>query len=127
MRGLLIRLLITAGALWVAARIVPGMSITGAGTMLAAAFLLGVVNAFVRPVVVVLTLPLTVLTLGLFLVVVNAAMLGLVAALLDGFVLRGFWSAVLGALFVGLFSWLGSAFIGDRGRYEVIVVRRRHG
>ena len=124
MQGLIVRLLVTAVSLWLAAGIVPGMVLTGAGTMLAAAFLLGIVNAVVRPIVIVLTLPLTVVTLGLFVFVVNAAMLALVAALLDGFVLGGFWSALFGALFVSLFGWLGSAFIGDSGRYEVMVVRR---
>jgi len=124
MRGLIVRLLITATALWLAAAVVPGMAIHGVGTMLVAAFLLGVVNALVRPLVVVLTLPLTIVTLGLFLFVVNAAMLALVASLLDGFELAGFWSAVFGALFVGIFGWLGAAFVGDEGRYEVIVVRR---
>jgi putative membrane protein len=125
MRGLIVRILITAVALWLASAIVPGMIIHGVGTMLVAALLLGIVNAVVRPLVVVLTLPLTVVTLGLFLFVVNAAMLALVASLLDGFQLAGFWSAVFGALFVGLFAWIGSAFVGDEGRWEVMVVRQR--
>ncbi len=124
MTGFIIRLIITMVALWLAARIVPGMHIAGAGTMIAAAFLLGLVNALVRPVVILLTLPLTIVTLGLFLLVVNAAMLGLVAALLGGFSIAGFWSALFGAILVSLFSWVGSAFIGDSGRYEVMVVRR---
>lgn len=124
MQGFLIRWLITAVSLWLAAKMVPGMQISGAGTMLGAALLLGLVNALVRPVVILLTLPLTIVTLGLFLLVVNAAMLGLVAAMLDGFVLTGFWSALFGAVFVSLFSWVGAAFIGDSGRYEVMVVRR---
>jgi putative membrane protein len=125
MQGLLIRLVISAVALWFAASIVPGMSITGAGTMFGAALVLGIVNAVVRPIVILLTLPLTIVTLGLFLFVVNAAMLGLVALLFDGFVLGGFWSALFGALFVSIFSWLGSTFIGDRGRYELMVMRHR--
>jgi putative membrane protein len=124
MQGLLIRWAITALSLWLASKVVPGMHITGAGTMLGAAVLLGLVNALVRPVVVLLTLPLTVITLGLFLLVVNAAMLGLVASMLEGFVLGGFWSALFGAIFVSLFSWLAAAFIGDSGRYEVMVIRR---
>jgi putative membrane protein len=124
MQGLIIRWLITAVSIWLASKVVPGMQITGAGTMLGAAVLLGLANALVRPVVVLLTLPLTIVTLGLFLLVVNAAMLGLVASLLDGFVLGGFWSALFGAVFVSLFSWVGAAFIGDSGGYEVMVVRR---
>ena len=124
MQGLLIRWAITAISLWLASKVVPGMQISGAGTMLGAAVLLGLVNALVRPLIILLTLPLTIVTLGLFLLVVNAAMLGLVASLLDGFVLGGFWSALFGAVFVSLFSWVGAAFIGDSGRYEMIVVRR---
>ena len=83
------------------------------------------VNAFVRPIVVLLTLPLTILTLGLFLLVVNAMMLGLVSWVFPGFWLSGFWSAVFGAIFVSFFSWLASAFIGRDGRYELIVIRRQ--
>jgi putative membrane protein len=123
MIGLVIRLLITAVALWLASKVVPGMVISGAGTMIGAALVLGIVNALVRPVAIILTLPLTILTLGLFLLVVNAGMLGLVAAMFDGFSLSGFWSALFGAVFVSLFSWLGSAFIGDKGRYELMVTR----
>jgi putative membrane protein len=123
--GFLVRMLITAVSLWLAALIVPGMELHGVGTVLGAALLLGVVNAFVRPVVVILTLPLTILTLGLFLLVVNALMLALVSTLFAGFALGGFWSAMFGAIFVSFFSWLGSAFIGTSGRYELMVVRRR--
>jgi putative membrane protein len=124
MNGFLVRMLITAVALWLAALIVPGMHLGGIGTVLGAALVLGIVNAFVRPIVILLTLPLTILTLGLFLLVVNAMMLGLVSVLFRDFVLGGFWSAIFGALFVSFFSWLGSAFIGESGRYEVMVVRR---
>jgi len=124
MNGFLVRMLITAISLWLAALVVPGMSLQGIGTILGAALLLGIVNAFVRPVVVLLTLPLTILTLGLFLLVVNAMMLGLVSVMFQGFTLGGFWSAIFGAIFVSFFSWLGSAFIGTNGRYELIVVKR---
>lgn len=125
MKGFLVRLLITAISLWLAALVVPGMALKGIGTVLGAALLLGIVNAFVRPVVVLLTLPLTVLTLGLFLLVVNAMMLGLVSWLFAGFHLGGFWSAMFGALMVSFFGWLANAFIGSNGSYEVIGVRSR--
>ena len=124
MNGFLVRMLITAIALWLAALVVPGMHLAGFGTVLGAALVLGIVNAFVRPIVVLLTLPLTIITLGLFLLVVNAMMLGLVSAMFSGFSISGFWSAIFGAIFVSFFSWLGSAFIGSNGRYEVMVVRR---
>ncbi len=124
MQGFLVRLLITAFAMWLASVIVPGMSFAGGWALLWAALLLGIVNALVRPLVVLLTLPLTILTLGIFLLVVNAAMLGLVAAMLDGFQLAGFWSALFGSLLISIFSAVGSNFIGPSGHYEVMVVRR---
>lgn len=111
--------------LFVASRLVPGVSIVGAGTFILAAFLLGLVNALVRPVAFLLTLPLTIVTLGLFLFVLNAAMFGLVAALLDQFVVSGFWAAVFGALIVSLTSTVASWCIGPDGRYEILVIRRR--
>ncbi|HEX6999922.1 MAG TPA: phage holin family protein [Gammaproteobacteria bacterium] len=125
MGGFLVRMLVTALGLAAAAWIVPGVHVSGPGTLILAALLMGIVNAVVRPIVVLLTLPLTILTLGLFLLVVNAGLFGLVAALLDGFVVDGFWSALLGWLIVSLVGWLASAFIGPRGRYQVLVVERR--
>lgn len=110
----IVRALIAALGLWLACRIVPGIRAPGGWTsLLIAAVLLGVVNAIVRPVVVVLTLPFTVVTLGLFLLVVNAAMLGLVGWLLDGFVVNGLWAGIFGSVVVGVVSWLGHLLIGD--------------
>lgn len=122
--GFLARMLISAMGLWLASRIVPGVEITATGTLLFAALLLGIVNAVVRPVVILLTLPITVLTLGLFLWVVNAAMLGVVAWLLSGFRIAGLGSALLAAAIVSITGWLASWYIGPRGRYEVLIVRR---
>ena len=125
MIGFLLRMAISAFALWVASAIVPGMAITGTGTLLAAALLLGLVNAVVRPLALLLTLPFTIVTLGLFILVVNAAMLGLVAAMLDGFTIAGFGSALLGSLVVSVVGSLVSWNIGPSGRFEVMVVERR--
>ena len=111
--------------LWIASAVVPGIEVKGTWTLLGAALLLGIVNAVVRPIVVVLTLPITLLTLGLFLLVVNAGMLALVASLFEEFHVAGFWSAVFGALVVSLTGWVASWLIGSRGRMEVIVVRER--
>ena len=113
MKQFLLRAAVAAFGLWVASRVVPGIAIEGAGTLAGAALLLGVVNAFVRPVLVVLTLPITILTLGLFLFIVNAAMFGLVAYLLTGFHIAGFPPALIGSLLVSFISWLGSLFIKD--------------
>jgi len=125
MAGFILRLLIGALGLWLATELVPGIAIHGAWTLLGAALLLGIVNAIVRPVLVILTLPITVVTLGLFLLVVNAATLALVAWMLDNFTIAGFWPALFGAMVVSVTGWLASYFIGPRGRVEVIVVRHR--
>jgi putative membrane protein len=124
MRGFLIRVLIVAAGLWVASKLVPGVTISDGWSLLFAALLLGIVNAFVRPVVIILTLPLTILTLGVFLLVINAAMLSLVAWMLDGMTVAGFWPAFFGAIVVSLTAWLASSFIGGHGRVEPIDVQR---
>src|SRR5688572_8048511 len=124
MAGFILRALIGALGLWAATSIFDGIRIDSAMTLLLAGLLLGVVNAVVRPILVVLSLPALLLTLGLFLLVVNAAMLGLVALLLPGFGISGFWTAVGGSLVVSLVSWVGSWFIGPRGRVEIIRGKR---
>jgi putative membrane protein len=124
MTGFFLRCAIVALGLWLATKMLIGLQFDSAGTLLAAALLLGVVNAVVRPVAVILTLPLTLLTLGLFLIVINAAMLGLVAVLLSGFSVSGFWTAVAGSLIVSLTSWLASGLIGSNGRIDVISRKR---
>ena len=124
MPGFVIRMLNTALGLWVASAIVPGIDITGLGTLLGSALLLGVVNAVVRPVIILLTLPITILTLGGFLLVINAAMLALVASLFSRFVVSGVFSAILGSVIVSLVSWFASSWIGPRGRFEMLIVRR---
>jgi putative membrane protein len=125
MQGILLRTLIAMLGLFLASRILSGVTITGTGTFILAALLLGLVNGVVRPIAFVLTLPLTIVTLGLFLFVLNAAMFGLVAALLDNFSVSGFWSALFGALVVSITSTVASWYIGPDGRYEVFVVRKR--
>lgn len=125
MAGFLVRVVIVMAGLWLASAIVPGIDIRNGWTLLGAAVLLGIVNAIVRPVVVILTLPVTILTLGLFLLVINAAMLGLVAAFFDGFHVAGFGPAVLGAIVVSVTGWIASWFIGPRGKVDIVMVRRQ--
>ena len=122
--GFLIRITFTAIGFWLASRWVAGISVADQTTLVWAALLLGVVNAIVRPVAIFMTLPITLFSLGLFLWVINGAMIGLVAWFLDGFVVEGLWSAMLGSLIVGLTGWLGNGFIADGGRYEVVGRRR---
>ena len=105
MSSFLFRAIVAAAGLWVAAWLLPGLRVHDALSLVLAAVLLGVVNAIVKPVVVVLTFPLTILTFGLFLLVVNAAMLGLVGALLPGFDVDGFWAALFGSVVISATSW----------------------
>lgn len=123
MVGFIIRAFFCGVGLWVASRIVPGVAFATTDSLLWAAVLLGIVNALVRPVLVILTIPITILTLGLFLLIINGLMIELVASLVSGFHLAGFGSAILAALIVSLTSWALSAFVGPRG-YEVMVIHR---
>lgn len=125
MQGLIVRTAITMLGLFLASNLIPGVRIEGLGSFILAAPLLGLVNALVRPVAFLMTLPLTIVTLGLFLFALNAAMFGLVAALLDNFTVAGFWSAVFGAIVVSITSTIASWCIGPDGRYEILVIRRR--
>ncbi len=124
MKGILLRTLITMLGLFLASGLVPGVTITGTTSFIFAAIMLGLVNAFIRPVALLLTLPITLVTLGLFLFVVNAAMFGLVAWMLDGFYVSGFWSAVFGSIVVSITATISSWYIGSDGRFEVYVTRR---
>ena len=117
--GFILRIIVYTLALLVAAHVVPGIRLDGLASALVAGLLLGLVNAIVRPILVVLTFPITLLTLGLFLLVLNAFCLWLVSVFV-----AGFWPAFWGALLVSVVSWILTALISDRGRVEVIERRR---
>ncbi len=122
MTRFVLRAAVAALGLWLASHWVDGIHFADPNALIIAALLLGLVNALVRPLVLLLTLPLTVLSLGLFIFVINAAMLELVAWLLQPrFMLSGFRAALLGAIVVGLAGWVGSWFIGPRPRVSVVV------
>src|ERR1700743_2787022 len=123
MLGFLIRAALVALGLWLATDWVAGVSIDTPQTMILAGILLGVVNSVIRPVAILLTLPMTIVTLGLFLLVINAGMVALVAWMLPGSPAAGFWPALKASILVGLVSFVGSWFVGGKGRVEVI--RRR--
>jgi putative membrane protein len=108
----LVHWLIVAVALWVTVSVVPGVSVASYTALALAALVLGLVNALVRPVLVILTLPLTILTLGLFYLVVNGMAFGLAAALVPGFNVRSFGAAIMGALVVSVVSWLIGVLTG---------------
>jgi putative membrane protein len=124
MVGFLLRAVISALGLWVASQLLDGLHFVAPSTLLLAAVLLGVVNAVVRPLAFILTLPITIVTLGLFLLVLNAGMVALVAWVVPGFTISGFWTAVGAAIIVGVVSWAASGLIGSSGRFERFPDRR---
>jgi putative membrane protein len=124
MVGFLLRAAIAALGLWVASEIFGGLVFESPAKLIVSALILGVVNAFVRPLAFILTLPLTVLTLGLFLLVLNAGMVALVAWIVPGFEISGFWTAVGTALVVSLVSWAASSAIGSTGRVEIFTAKK---
>ena len=103
--------LINAVALVAVAYLMPSIQVSSFGAALVAALVLGLVNAVVRPVLVLLTLPVTILTLGLFIFVLNGLLFWMVASWLEGFHVAGFWAGVLGAIVFSLVSWLLSALV----------------
>ncbi len=120
MRHFVFRWFITAFAVFVAAPIV-GIDYSGIGCLLGAALLLGIINAFIRPILLFLSFPLILVTLGLFILIINALMLKLVSEIVPCFKVHGFWSAVFGAIIISLVSWLLSAFFrGSDGRVHIL-------
>ena len=124
MQGLVVRWLVSAIALYLTSLIVRGIEIQGVAPLLFAAITIGVLNAFVRPVILLLTLPLNILTLGLFTLVVNAGMLWMASKVVVGFNVHGFWSALGGWLLMSFFTFVINVLIGESGRIEVVHVRQ---
>jgi putative membrane protein len=125
--GFLLRVAINALAIALAASVLPGIRVDSVLSALGAGLLLALINAFVRPILLVLTLPITLVTLGLFLLVLNGLCFWLVAAVVKGLHVAGFWSAVLGAIVVTVVSWVVTALVSDSGRVVVITRSRREG
>jgi len=125
MNGLLIRWLILTAAIMLAAYLLEGIHVTGFFSALFAAAFLGFLNAFFRPLLFILTLPITFLTLGLFTFVINAVLLMMVSGVLSGFQVAGFWSALGGSLIISLVSSLLNSFVSERGKFEVIDLQQK--
>jgi putative membrane protein len=125
MKGLFIRWLILTLSILAAAYLFEGIEVSSFFSAFFAAAVLGILNAFFRPVLILLTLPINLLTLGLFTFVVNALLLMLTSGIISGFHVQGFWSAVFGSLVISVASWLLTSMVNDEGRIEVIVLRRR--
>jgi putative membrane protein len=123
--GFFIRVLINALAIYFAAAIVPGIELSGVMAALGSGLVLGLVNAVVRPILIVMTLPFTLLTLGLFLFVLNGLCLWLTSLLVKGFEVHGFWAAIFGSILVSIVSWLLTTSVSDRG--QIVVIRHWRG
>lgn len=113
--GFIIKILITAVAVYLAAYLLPGVTITDIKTTIIVALVLALLNTFIKPILVILTIPITIVTLGLFLLIINALMVKWAADLVSGFHVDGWWSALLVSLIVTVVSYILNAIIGDRG------------
>ncbi|MBW2439288.1 MAG: phage holin family protein [Deltaproteobacteria bacterium] len=128
MNGIFVRWLTLTVAIVFTSYLLDGIHISGFFSALLAAAMLGILNAFFRPIALVLTLPINVLSLGFFTFVINALMLKMASAVITGFDVTGFWTAVFGSLLISVISWLLSSFINDRGTVTAFDVeyRARH-
>lgn len=127
MRGLALRWLTLTGAIMLASYLISGIRIDGFFPALGAAAMLGILNAFFRPIALLLTLPLNVLTFGLFTFVVNAVMLKMASGVISGFDVHGFWTAIFGSLLISIVSWALNTLINEHGRVDVIDLRHTGG
>jgi len=124
MKGLIIRWLISAASLLLVSHVVPGFHVQSFLYALLAALFLGILNAIVRPILIVLTLPLTIFTLGFFLLIINGFMLWLLSGLIKGIYIDSFGSAFLGALILSIIGWLSSSMINEQGRVRYVDLRK---
>jgi len=127
MRGLALRWLVVTFAIVCASYLIEGIRVSGFFSALFAAATLGVLNVFLRPLILILTLPINVLTFGLFTFVINALMLKMASSVIPGFHVEGFWAAVFGALVISVVGWVLSAFIDDRESGGIIDLKKKDG
>jgi putative membrane protein len=120
MKGIFLRWLILTFAIIATSYLIDGIQVSGFLSAFFAAAILGILNAFFRPILLILTLPVNILSLGLFTFVINAIVLMMVSGVISGFEVYGFWSAVFGSLLISLVSWLLTSFIGGRGTVQYI-------
>jgi len=127
MKGIFIRWLILTAAIMVASYVIDGIQVKSFFTALFAAAILGILNAFFRPILIILTLPINILSLGLFTFIINAMLLKMASGVISGFEVYGFWSAIFGSLLISLVSWALSSFINEQGRMEYIDLKKKDG
>jgi len=127
MRGLMVRWITVTCAIAVAAYLLDGIRVSGFLSAFLAAAMLGFLNAFFRPLLLILTLPINILSLGFFTFVINAAMLKMASSLIPGFYVHGFWTAVFGALIISIVSFSVTMLISEKGDIHTIELHRRGG
>ena len=127
MVGLVLRWFILTVAILFASYLMDGIRVSGFFSAFFAAAILGILNAFFRPVLIILTLPINILSLGLFTFIINAILLKMASSIIAGFEVHGFWSAVFGSLIISVVSWLLSSFINEQGRVKYIDLERKDG
>ena len=127
MNGLLVRWLLLTISIIVTSYLVDGIFVTSFFSAFFAAAVLGILNALFRPILIVITLPINILTLGLFTFVINALLLKMASGVVPGFYVQGFWSAVFGSLIISLVSWVLNSFVNERGRIRYIDLKKRDG
>ena len=125
MRGLFLRWLILTGAIVIASYLLDGIQVEGFFSAFFAAAMLGILNALFRPIALLVTLPINILTLGFFTFVINALMLKMASGVISGFEVEGFWSAILGSLLISTISWLLNSFVDNRGTWRYIDLGHR--
>ncbi len=125
MKGILVRWLVLTAAIVFSSYLISGIQVKGFFSALFAAAILGILNVFFRPVLIILTLPINILTLGLFTFVINALMLKMASGVISGFEVHGFWSAVFGALVISAFNWILHSLVNERGRVEFLDLKKR--
>ena len=127
MKGILVRWLMLTVAIMFASYLIGGIQIKGFFSAFFAAAILGILNAFFRPILILLTLPINILTLGLFTFIINAMLLKMASGVISGFEVYGFWPAIFGSLLISVVSWILSSFINERGRMEYIDLKKKDG
>ena len=127
MKGIIVRWLFLTVAIFTAAYMLDGIRVSGFSSAVLAAAVLGVLNAFFRPVLLILTLPLNILTLGLFTFAINAILLMMASGVIHGFEVDGFGSALIGSLFISVVSWLLTSFVSERGTVQYIDLKYKGG
>ena len=127
MKGILIRWLVLTCAIMAASYVMDGIQVSGFFSALLAAAILGVLNAIFRPILIILTLPINILTLGLFTFIINALMLMMASGLISGFDVSGFWSALFGSLVISVVSWILNSFVNERGKVDYINMKHKGG